>query len=111
VSSVFRTVKPARIVSWILLMTAAVGYLNLPHVQAQEGTEFVGTVLTVDPATGKFAVKKDGSGTRFTFVAHEKTKFAGAGLTSIKDLKTGDHVLVIYKVQGSRYLAISLTRK
>jgi hypothetical protein len=89
----------------------AVVCLNFPQAQAQDGTEFIGTVLTVDQVTGKFAVKKEGGGTRFTFVANEKTKFAGAGLASFKELKKDDHVLVMYKVQGSQYLAISVTRR
>jgi hypothetical protein len=84
---------------------------SVSQTQAQGGTEFPGTVLMVDQATGKFAVKKDGSGTRFTFVASEKTKFGGAGLASFKDLKKDDHVVVIYQVQGSQYLAVSIMRK
>jgi hypothetical protein len=80
-------------------------------VRSGEGTEFPGTVLTVDQVAGKFAVKKDGGGTRFTFVANEKTKFAGTGLVSLRDLKKDDHVLVVYRVQGSQYLADSVTKK
>jgi hypothetical protein len=80
-------------------------------VQAGEGTEFPGVVLMVDQAAGKFAVKKDGGGTRFTFVANEKTKFSGSGLSSLSDLKKDDHVVVFYHVQGSQYLAASITKK
>lgn len=80
-------------------------------VQAGEGTEFPGVVLMVDQAAGKFAVKKDGGGTRFTFVANEKTKFSGSGLSSLKDLKKDDHVVVFYHVQGSQYLAASIAKK
>lgn len=80
-------------------------------VQAGEGTEFPGVVLMVDQAAGKFAVKKDGGGTRFTFVANEKTKFSGSGLSSLRDLKKDDHVVVLYHVQGSQYLAASIAKK
>jgi hypothetical protein len=103
-------VNAARIVTGMVVMMAVI-CSHVPPASAQEGTEFLGTVLTVDQATGKFAVKKDGGGTRFTFVANEKTKFSGTGLASIKDLRKDDHVLVIYKVQGPQYLAISLTKK
>lgn len=81
------------------------------QVQGETVTEFPGTVLKIDQATGKFAVKKDGSGTRFTFVADEKTSFGGPGLASLKDLKKDDHVMVLYHVQGSQYLATSVTKK
>jgi hypothetical protein len=84
---------------------------GLSPVLAGEDTEFPGTVLTVDQVTGKFAVKKDGGGSRFTFVADEKTKFSGTGLASLKELKKGDHVVVLYQVRGSQYLAASVTRK
>jgi hypothetical protein len=85
--------------------------LGISLAQAGEATEFPGTVLKVDQATGKFAVKKDGSGTRFTFIANEKTKFSGTGLASLKDLKKDDHVMVLYQVKGSQYLAASVTKK
>jgi hypothetical protein len=86
-------------------------FLGFSLVQAGEGTEFPGTVLKVDQATGKFAVKKDGGGTRFTFIANKETKFSGAGLASLKDLKKDDHVMVLYQVKGSQYLAASVTKK
>lgn len=85
--------------------------MGVTSVQSGEGTEFPGTVLTVDQAAGKFAVKKDGGGTRFTFVTDEKTAFSGTGLTSMKDLKKDDHVVVTYLVKGSKYLATSVARK
>jgi hypothetical protein len=85
--------------------------LGLSLIQAGEGTEFPGVVLMVDQAAGKFAVKKDGGGTRFTFVANEKTKFSGGGLSSLKDLKKDDHVVVFYHVLGSQYLAASIAKK
>jgi len=99
------------VIMWALLMAMVATCLSAPFVQGQGGTEFPGIVLTVDQAAGKFAVKKDGGGTRFTFTANEKTKYSGAGLASFKDMKKDDHVLVIYKVQGSQYLAISVTKK
>ena len=86
-------------------------FLGFSLVHAGEVTEFPGTVIKVDQATGKFAVKKDGGGTRFTFIANKETKFSGAGLASLKDLKKDDHVMVLYHVKGSQYLAASVTRK
>jgi hypothetical protein len=88
-----------------------VSFLGFSLGHAGEGTEFPGTVLKVDQATGKFAVKKDGGGTRFTFIANEETKFSGAGLASLKDLKKDDHVMVLYHVKGSQYLASNVTKK
>jgi len=88
-----------------------VPFLGFSLVHAGEGTEFPGTVLKVDQSTGKFSVKKDGGGTRFTFTANEKTKFSGTGLASLKDLKKDDHVMVLYQVKGSQYLAESVTKK
>ena len=96
------------VVAVCLVVMLATG---LSLVQAGEGAEFSGSVLKVDQSTGKFAVKKDGGGTRFTFVANEKTKFSGTGLASLKDLKKDDHVMVLYQVQGSQYLAASVTKK
>ncbi|MBM4134331.1 MAG: hypothetical protein FJ245_11230 [Nitrospira sp.] len=71
---------------------------------AQAGVDFSGTVLLVDPAAGKLAVKKDGGGTRFTFVVTDKTRFEGA-INSLKDVKKDDKVTVTYIVTGSQYLA------
>lgn len=95
----------AAVIALIVLGTGVVSS------QAGDAIEFSGTVLTVDQATGRFAVRKDGGGTRFTFTANGHTKFAGAGLASLKDLKKDNHVLVVYRVQGSQYLADSITRK
>ncbi|MCE3223827.1 MAG: hypothetical protein K0S58_2007 [Nitrospira sp.] len=75
---------------------------------AAEGTEYVGIVLSIDMSSGKFAVKKDGGGSRFTFVANEKTHFEG-GAKAVKDLKKGDHVSVLYQMQGSQYVALNVT--
>ncbi|MGC3975317.1 MAG: hypothetical protein QM771_13180 [Nitrospira sp.] len=75
--------------------------------RAEGGTEFVGTVLSVDTTSGKFAVKKDGGGSRFTFVANEKTHFDG-GIKAVKDLKKDDHVTVLYQVQRSQYMALNV---
>lgn len=83
---------------------------GLKPVRAEGGTEFVGTILSVDTASGKFAVKKDGGGSRFTFVANEKTQFDG-GAKAVKDLKKDDHVTVLYQVQGSQYMALNVTLK
>jgi len=79
-------------------------------VWAQAGVEFPGTVLMVDPAGGKLAVKKDGGGTRFTFVVNEKTQFEGT-IKSLKDVKKDDKVTVLYAVTGSQYLAQKITKK
>lgn len=110
-SPIWFTGRRVSVINWALLTIAVATCLSYPLVQAQEGAEFPGIVVTVDQATGKFAVKKDGGGTRFTFTANEKTKFSGAGLASFKDMKKDDHVLVIYKVQGPQYLALSVTKK
>ncbi|MEP7150944.1 MAG: hypothetical protein ABI856_04475, partial [Nitrospira sp.] len=83
-----------------LFMAAVLsGVLESSLAQSERGTEFVGTVLSVDTSSGKFAVKKDGGGSRFTFVANEKTHFDG-GANAVKDLKKDDHVTVLYQVQG-----------
>ena len=91
------------------LFLAAVlsGVLESSLAQAEGGTEFVGTVVSVDTSSGKFAVKKDGGGSRFTFVANEKTHFDG-GANAVKDLKKDDHVTVLYQVQGSQYVALKV---
>jgi len=78
-------------------------------VWAEGGTEFPGTVLMVDQATGKFVVKKESGGTRFTFTANEKTKYQG-NVTSLKDLKKDDKVVVVYEVHGPQYLALRITK-
>lgn len=83
---------------------------SVEPVRAEGGTEFVGTILSVDTTSGKFAVKKDGGGSRFTFVANEKTHFDG-GAKAVKDLKKDDHVAVLYQVQGSQYVALNVALK
>jgi len=98
--------------SWaILLIVACTCLMSIGLSQADNGIEFPGTVLTVDLTTGKFAVKKDSGGTRFTFVANDKTKFQGTGLASLKDLHKDDKIVVLYQMQGSVYLAISVTKR
>lgn len=95
-----------------LLTILAIGLLAWPggSVSADTGTEFPGTVVTVDQATGKFAVKKESGGTRFTFVANDKTKFEG-GPKSLKELKQGDHVVVLYQATGPQYIALKVSLK
>jgi hypothetical protein len=93
-------------IGFVVLLAVAV-----TSVQSGEGTEFPGTVVSVDLAAGKFAVKKDGGGTRFTFVTDDKTAYSGMGLTSVKDLKKDDHVLVTYQVKGTKYVATSVAKK
>ena len=94
----------------ILAITALLGILGTWAV-AGEPVDFPGTVLNVDAAAGKLAVKKDGGGTRFTFVVTDKTRFQGQGLTRLKDLKKDEHVLVQYQVEGGKYLAVTITAK
>ncbi len=93
------------------LLVLVLCVLPLSLAWADNGIEFLGTVLMVDQGTGKFAVKKDSGGTRFTFVTDDKTKFQGASLGAIKDLKKDDKVVVVYQVQGSQYVALSVTKK
>ena len=95
----------------VVLVVACVCTMSVVSAQTDKGIEFQGTVLTVDLTAGKFAVKKDGGGTRFTFVANDATKFQGTGLASLKDLQRDDKVMVLYHVQGSQYLAISVTKR
>jgi Cu/Ag efflux protein CusF len=96
-----RTTLPVRIVfGWAVMSFLLSG----SSAAVAQGTEFPGTVLSVDVAAGKFAVKKEGGGSRFTFVVNEKTRFSG-GPTSLKDLKKGDNVVVLYSVAGSQYVA------
>ncbi len=95
----------------VVLVVACVCTMSVVSAQTDKGIEFPGTVLTVDLTAGKFAVKKDGGGTRFMFVANDATKFQGTGLASLKDLQRDDKVMVLYHVQGSQYLAISVTKR
>lgn len=95
----------------MLLVVVCACITSVVSAQADSGIEFPGTVLTVDLTAGKFAVKKDSGGTRFTFVANDKTKFQGAGLASLKDLHKDDKIVVLYQMQGSVYLAISVTKR
>ncbi|MFM8551132.1 MAG: hypothetical protein ACKOCD_02290 [Nitrospiraceae bacterium] len=104
--------RPAASVGLLVLATlAVVGWtLSTPRAWAQGATDFPGTVLTVDPAAGKLAVKKDGGGTRFTFTVNEKTQFEGAA-KSLKDVKKDDKVTVLYVVTGRQYLAQKIVKK
>ncbi len=78
-------------------------------VHARGGTDFKGTVLTVDRAVGKLVVKKDEGGTRFTFVVNDKTQFTGNALKSLADIKKSDHVIVNFLVNGPQYVAQTVT--
>ena len=97
----------AVLVPAFFLAAVLAGVLGAGLAQAEGGTEFAGTILSVDTSSGKFAVKKDGGGSRFTFVANEKTHFGG-GANAMKDLKKDDHVTVLYQVQGSQYVALKV---
>ncbi len=104
--------KGAAMTAWLTcaLWIVAVTAVTIP-VPVQGGTDFAGTVLSVDPGAGKFAVKKTDSGTRFTFVANNKTAFEGGNLKGLKDLKKGDQVTVTYQVAGSQYIALKVSAK
>lgn len=96
---------------WIVVVTALGVMLGLLALQpAQGATDFTGTVLLVDPGSGKLSVKKEDGGTRFSFVVNAKTQFEGAGLKALKDLKKGDVVTVQYEVSGSQYIAQKVTK-
>ncbi|HSE58521.1 MAG TPA: hypothetical protein VLA99_07445 [Nitrospiraceae bacterium] len=87
-------------------------WLGMPiQAMGQQVVEFAGTVLSVDVGAKKFAVLKEGGGTRFTFVANDHTQFKGEGLKSVGDLKKGDAVTVTYKVVGSQYQAQVVAKK
>ena len=108
----FRTPRTLLHTSLVLtLLVLSIGLVRESTVLAQGGTDFPGTVLMVDPATGKLAVKKDVGGTRFAFVVNDKTQFEGPALKSLTDVKKGDRVTVNYQVSGSQYLAVKVTKK
>ena len=83
---------------------------TIGRVGAAAEVEFAGTVVTADAKTGKIAVKKESGGTRFTFVTNEQTRWEN-GLKGLGDLKKDDHVVVVYQVQGSQYLALRVIPK
>jgi hypothetical protein len=93
------------LVSMLLVLSCA----GAAAVHAQGGTDFQGTVLTADPASGKLIVKKDEGGTRFTFVVNDKTQFIGGGPNNLADMKKGDHVIVTYQLNGTQYVAQKVT--
>src|SRR2546428_9076527 len=99
--------KSLIIIAWL---GVSAGLIGMSSVWAETGTDFAGTVLTVDPAAGKLGVKKEGGGTRFTFAGSATTPFAAPGLTSLKDVKKGDSVTVPSGVTGSQYAALKLTK-
>ena len=94
----------------IACVCVSVGLIGMGLVWAETGTDFAGTVLTVDPAAGKLTVKKEGGSTRFTFVVNDKTQFSGPGLSSLKDVKKDDKVTVNYVVTGSQYVVQKLSK-
>lgn len=104
--SPMRRLRAVTLIVFTVLLAVMVG--DLKSALAEGGIAFEGTVLSVDTTSGKFAVKKEGGGSRFTFVANEQTHFDG-GPKVVKDLKKGDHVAVLYQVQGSQYVARSVT--
>ncbi len=95
----------------VMLTLFCLSFIAIGLALAQGGTDFPGTVLMVDPTAGKLSVKKDGGGTRFTFVVNDKTQFEGTGLKNLKDVKKGDNVTVNYVVTGSQYIAQKVSKK
>ncbi|MET0515548.1 MAG: hypothetical protein ABW047_09525 [Nitrospiraceae bacterium] len=94
-----------------LTVAGLVGWLPaFESAHAAGPVEFVGTVVMTDSGAGKIAIKKDGGGTRFTFVTSDKTLWE-RGLKGIQDLKKDDRVVVLYQVQGSQYLALKVSPK
>ncbi|MBM4120118.1 MAG: hypothetical protein ACKOBZ_08900 [Nitrospira sp.] len=91
----------------LLTMATCIGVVSMPAI-AQTPVAFPGTVLKVDAAAGKLAVKKDG--TRFTFVIDGKTRFEG-GAKSLTDVKAGDAVTVTYLLMGNQYVAQNIAKK
>jgi hypothetical protein len=96
------------LVLFLLVLIYAIATTGRAGAAAE--VEFAGTVLTADAKTGKIAIKKESGGTRFTFVTNEQTHWEN-GLKGIGDLKKDDHVVVVYQVQGSQYLALRVTPK
>jgi len=94
----------------VLLASITLVALALPAWAADAGTDYPGTVVMVDASAGKLAVKKEGGGSRFTFVVNDKTQFEG-GLKSLKDVKQGSAVVVKYVTEGSQYTALKVTPK
>lgn len=92
------------------LSVAAMWTVKFPAWPADAGTDYPGTVVMVDSNAGKLGVKKEGGGSRFTFVVTDQTQFDG-GIKSLKDLKQGAGVVVKYVVNGSQYVALKITRK
>ncbi|HET6673808.1 MAG TPA: hypothetical protein VFG71_00645 [Nitrospiraceae bacterium] len=105
----FRRGVPGRC-SWIVLLVLLCVITMTGSAEAAAEVEFAGTVLTADAKTGKLAVKKESGGTRFTFVTGEQTRWED-GLKGIADLKKDDHVVVVYQVQGSQYIALRVAPK
>jgi Cu/Ag efflux protein CusF len=95
----------------VIAIALIVGVGMQAQAMAQQAVEFAGTVLSVDVGTKKFAVLKEGGGTRFTFVVTDQTQFKGEGLKGLSDLKKGDAVTVTYRVVGSQYLTQDVTKK
>jgi hypothetical protein len=93
----------------LVLAIVLASFLSAIQVLGESGTDFAGTVVMVDVASGKFGVKKEGGGSRFTFVVNEKTQFGGPDLRSLGDVKPGTLVTVNYSVKGSQYIANKVT--
>jgi len=87
----------------LLVCIAVIG----PPAYAQSFVEFAGTVLKVDAAAGKLTVKKEG--TRFTFVVDGRTQYKG--IKDLKDIKSGDAVMVSYIAMGGQYVAQKIVKK
>jgi hypothetical protein len=102
------TVKPI-LTALLMVFILVAGDVPFRSGAQAQTTDFTGTVLMVDPAAGKLAVKKDG-GTRFTFVINAQTQFDGK-IKRLTDLNKGDAVTVQYQLVGSQYVALKVTSK
>ncbi len=94
----------------LLALMFAFAMVTAERLAAAAEVEFAGTVITADPETGKMAIKKESGGTRFTFVTNDQTRWE-KGLKGIGDLKKDAHVVVVYEVKGSQYIALRVAPK
>jgi hypothetical protein len=106
-----RYTKVIRIVLLTVALVASGALFDASVLLADAGADYPGTVVMVDATAGKLAVKKEGGGSRFTFVVNDKTQFGGPGLKSLQDLRQGAAVTVNYIVNGSQYIALKVTAK
>ena len=94
---------------WFTILLLSVATFCLAQPALADSVDFPGTIAKVDAAAGKVTVNKEGGGSRFTFVASDKTHYAG--VSSLKELKAGDHVTVTYASKGGQYFAEKIVKK